>query len=460
MVKTIDESLDLIYAHVDYSMTHSKDVSKDVFSLDAIRLLCENLGNPQKCYPVIHAAGTKGKGSVCAMLASALENAGFKTGLYTSPHLIRFNERIQVSGKMITDEELIDLTNRVDEAVQKMDHISSFEFMTAMAFEYFKEQKVDIAVIETGLGGRLDSTNIVDPILTIITSISMDHTSFLGNTVEQIAAEKAGIIKPNVPVICGCQPYPEAAEVIKKTAAKQNSPWISVPDRYHFINQKENDHDDLLIWRVEDQSLMEKWCRDSENSAWKPTTVPLPLRGSHQLQNAAAVYAAINKLRSRYNDLDLKKAYEGISKAFWPCRFETLSEDKLLVADGAHNIDSMKKLGMALERYYGTKEITCIFGASEDKELKPMIAELAPHVDRFIMTRSTHPRAADPRTLAKIASETGRKNQIAETLEDAYAIYEQEGGNDSCFLVTGSLFVAGGIRELHMSKDPSLRYFG
>ena len=459
MVKTIDEALDLIYSFVDYSMTHVKDVSDHAFSLDAIRNLCEKLGNPQNDYSVIHIAGTKGKGSVCAMLAAALQNAGYKVGLYTSPHLIRFNERIMVDGKMISDEEIIDLTNRISRTADADGHVSTFEFTTAMAFEYFKEKKVDFAVVETGLGGRLDATNIVTPVLSVITSISLDHTGFLGNTIELIAAEKAGIIKPRVPVICGCQPYTEAEKVIRKAADKQKSPWISVADRYHFINQRENGRNSMAVWRVEDQKLMEKWCMSDERSDWKPAIISTPLRGLHQLQNTAAVYAALIKLKSIYYQLDLEKAIDGIQNTFWPCRFETLCESKLLVADGAHNADSIRQLSKALDQYYGSKEIICIFGASEDKELKTMIAELAPHVDRFIMTRSTHPRAANPRLLSQIASQTGRKNQIAETLEDAYAIYENLSGKDLCFLVTGSLFTAGGIRELHMQKDLSLRYF-
>lgn len=459
MVTTIDEALDLIYSHVDYSMTHAQNISRDAFTLDGIRLLCKELGNPQNSFPVIHIAGTKGKGSVCAMLASALQNAGFKTALYTSPNLIKFNERIQVNGKMITDEELIDLTNRVNIAVEKLDHISSFEFMTAMAFEYFKEQNVDIAVVETGLGGRLDSTNIVDPILTIITSISLDHTSFLGNTIKEIAAEKAGIIKPHIPVILAFQPYPEAKKVIKETAAKRHSPWISVPDRYRYINQRENGSDSMIIWRVEDQKLMELWSENNKSNFWSPNIIPQPLRGLHQMQNTAVVFAAINKIKSRYTHLDLQKAYEGIGKTFWPCRFEVLSNEKPLVADGAHNIDSIEKLCQLLDRSYGTKEIICVFGASGDKDLKPMIAALAPHIDCFIMTKSTHPRAADPHVLSRIASEIGRKNQIADSLEDAYNIYLNEGNENRCFLVTGSLFIAGGIRELHMKTDTSIRYF-
>lgn len=461
MVKTIDEALDLIYSFVDYSMTHAKDISNDVFTLDSVRSLTKKLGNPQNAYPVIHVAGTKGKGSVCAMLASALKNAGFKTGLYTSPHLIRFNERIMVDGTMINDEEIIDLTNRITSYIGVEDHVSTFEFTTAIAFEYFKEKNVDIAVIETGLGGRLDATNIVQPVLTIITSISMDHVSFLGDTIEKIAFEKAGIIKPNIPVICGCQPYPEAVKVIRETAAKKNSPWINVNERYHFLNQRNNDGpDSMMIWRAEEQKLMENHCVTGEHNVWKPFIIPLPLMGNHQMENAAAVYAALNKLKAGNKTFDLEKACAGIGKAFWPCRFEILNKSKTLVVDGAHNIDSILKLTTVLDRYYGTKRIVCIFGASEDKALQSMISELAPHVDQFIMTRSTHPRAADPKLLAKIASTIGRENIVADTLEKAYTIYENDLNEDACYIVTGSLFVAGGIREIHMKNDDSIRYFG
>ena len=216
----------------------------------------------------------------------------------------------------------------------------------------------------------------------------------------------------------------------------------------------------MLIWRVEDQKLMEAWTGHSESSFWAPAVVPLPLHGFHQMQNTAAVFAALNKLRPKFERFDFNKAISGIGNTFWPCRFELLCQEKPLVADGAHNIDSVEKLCMVLDRYYGTKSIVCIFGASEDKDLEPMIQKLAPHVDSFIMTRSTHPRAASPYLLAKIASEMGRVNQVAETLEEAYEIYKKRGTADHCFLATGSLFVAGGIRELFMNDHPELRYFG
>ena len=460
MINNFDDALDTIYSYVDYSMTHAKDVSKQAFSLNNISALLKKMGDPQKKYPVIHVAGTKGKGSVCAMLASALQNAGLKTGLYTSPHLMRFNERIMVNGKMIRDADITRLTADINEIVKSIDGISSFEFMTAMAFEFFKEQKIDIAVVETGLGGRLDATNVVDPILSVITSVSYDHTNFLGSTIEKIAAEKAGIIKKGIPVVCAFQPYSGAKTIIETIAAKNNAPWINVPDRYHFINRRTSaGGEGMLIWRVEDQKLMEKWCSAGASGNWQPGEIDLPLRGIHQMQNTAAVYAALNKIKSTFNSLDLKKAVEGISKTFWPCRFETLSEEPALIVDGAHNSDSIDKLNSLIDRYCGTKKVICIFGASEDKNIDVMITRLAPHVDEFIMTRSIHPRAADPKLLQHYAAETGRRNRVTNSLEEAFAIYEAEQDPSVCYIAAGSLFVAGGIRELYMKNHPDIRYF-
>ncbi len=459
MIKTIDDALDIIYSYVDYSMTHAKDLAKEPFSLKNIRALLSEMGNPQKNYPIIHVAGTKGKGSVCAMLSSALQNAGFKTGLYTSPHLIRFNERIMVDGEMISDREVVTLTEKINSAVKSVDRISSFEFMTAMAFEYFHKEKVDVAIVETGLGGRLDATNVADPVLTIITSVSQDHMNFLGDTIEKIAAEKAGIIKPNIPVICSYQPYENAKAVIKSAADKSKSPWINVPERYHYINQRGSQfRDSIVIWRTEDQKLAQKWASGDDTGDWAPAVIGLPLAGQYQMENAAAVYAAICKLKSIFN-LDISKASAGISDTFWPCRFERLMTGPDLITDGAHNTDSISRLANVIDRYYGTKKVKCIFGASEDKNLQKMIYSLAPHVDEFIMTRSTHPRAADPEELSRIASETGRKNRWTSSLEDAFAVFESEKDENTCYIATGSLFVAGGIRELCMKKDDKIRYF-
>ncbi len=461
MAEAIDEALDKIYSFVDYSMTHQIDVDKKVFTLDKIKVLLNKLGNPQKAYPVIHVAGTKGKGSVCAMLAAALQNTGLKVGLYTSPHLIKFNERIIVDGKMISDADVIDLTDRIGAVVSTMTNpASAFEFMAAMAFQYFKEQKVDVAVVETGLGGRLDATNTVDPILTVITSISIDHTNFLGDTIEQIAGEKAGIIKKNVPVICGPQQFQGAKYTIYEAAKKQNAPWIYVPDRYRYINLRSGlDMQQVLIWRVEDQKLMEDYCGGAGSENWEPTLLRFPLPGLHQMDNAATAFAALMKLKGFFPAFNMTKAIEGLEKTFWPCRMERVSESPLVILDGAHNDDSMKKLCAALDKYCGTRTIKCVFGASEDKKIDSMIRILAPHVDEFIMTKSSHPRAADPKLLQSYAVGVGRHSRIAGTIEEAYRMIESETDGSVCYIVTGSLFTAGDMRGLYMKKDNTLKYF-
>lgn len=461
MTEAIDEALDKIYSFVDYSMTHAIDVDKKVFTLDKMNVLLKKLGNPQNAYPVIHVAGTKGKGSVCAMLAAALRNTGLSVGLYTSPHLVKFNERIIVDGKMISDADIIALTDQIGETVSAMTNpVSAFEFMTAMAFEYFKEKKVDVAVVETGLGGRLDSTNTVDPILTIITSISLDHTDFLGDTIEKIAGEKAGIIRKNVPVICAPQQFDSAKKVIFDTAKRQSAPWIYVPDRYHYINLRSSlDMQRILIWRVEDQKLMQSYCTNPNHENWKPTVLRFPLPGLHQMDNAATVFAALMKLKGFFSSFEIQKAIEGLSQTFWPCRMERVSEFPLVILDGAHNDDSMKKLCAALDTYCGTRSIKCVFGASEDKTFNSMIRILAPHVDEFIMTKSSHPRAADPNLLLNAAVSVGRRSRIAETIEDAFGMIESESADNVCYIVTGSLFVAGDMRGLFMKKDNTLKYF-
>ena len=461
MTEAIDKALDKIYSFVDYSLTHAIDVDKKVFTLDKMKVLLSKLGNPQNSYPVIHVAGTKGKGSVCAMLAAALRSTGLSVGLYTSPHLVKFNERIIVDGKMISDEDVVALTDRIGATVSAMTNpVSAFEFMTAMAFEYFKEQKVDVAVVETGLGGRLDSTNTVAPILTVITSISLDHTDILGDTIEQIAGEKAGIIRENVPVICGPQQFDSAKKVIFDTAQRLNAPWIYVPDRYRYINIRSDlDMQRTMIWRVEDQKLMENYCEDPNHANWEPTVLRYPLPGLHQMDNAATVFAALMKLKGFFPSFDTRKAMEGLARTFWPCRMERVSELPFVILDGAHNDDSIKKLCAALDTYCGTRTVKCVFGASEDKTIDSMIRILAPHVDEFIMTKSSHPRAADPNLLQHTAVSLGRRSRIAETIEEAFGMIESESVDNVCYIVTGSLFTAGDMRGLFMKKDNTLKYF-
>ena len=456
--ENIQQTLDAIYSFVDYSLTHANQISPDVFSLTKIEQLLSQMSNPHLAYKVVHVAGTKGKGSTCAMISSGLRAAGFKVGLYTSPHLIRFNERIQINGKMISDQELIDCFNKIIPYVDESNPVSTFEITTAIAFEFFREKHVDYAVIETGLGGRLDATNVVKPILSVITSISIDHTTFLGNTLSLIAAEKGGIIKGGVPVIVAKQKE-EAKSVLRVIAAEKKSEWIDVENEYGAIPVEEHAFSQkIAIWKKTDQLRLAEWLEPQTKGLWKPEFVTIPFSGLHQAENAVAAYAALTAIKKQESNVDTKIMTEGLSETFWPCRFEKIQESPLIIADGAHNLDSIQKLIFLFNRFFGNREIICVFGASADKKCNEMINELAPNVSRFIVTRSTHPRAAIPKDLYDMVIRCGKQVLLTDCIEEAYDIICNS-ENDGIYIVTGSLFVAAGFREIVMQRKDNLPYF-
>lgn len=455
----IQETLDVLYGFVDYSMTHMEQVPAGAFSLTKITQLLHDMGNPQRAYPCIHVAGTKGKGSVCAMLAAALRNAGFKVGLYTSPHLIRINERFQVNGVMISDQTIIDIMNFILPFVDRAAPVSTFEIMTALAFEAFRRQKVDIAVIETGLGGRLDATNVLIPLVSVITSISMDHMNFLGGTLSEIAGEKAGIIKEGIPVVCAPQ-CPEAASVIASRAEQKHAELIDVRNEYRWETVQETpDGQQIVFWRVKDQPLMDAYRSGLNPTGYQPFTLSIPLSGSFQTENAVTAAAVLIKIQSLYTTIRWNDLASGFAKVFWPCRFERLSKNPLIIADGAHNQDSIQKLCALIKTFYDGKRLCCVFGCSEDKQFSIMIESLSSVVSQFIVTRSTHPRAADPEILADCCRANGKPCRLTKSLEEALTIVQEEEPEESVIIVTGSLFVAGGFRELLMKENGDLQYF-
>src|SRR5215204_1864982 len=317
-----NNALDYLYSFVDYSLKHISELAKAEFNLDRMFALMEQLGNPQAKYPIIHVAGTKGKGSVSALCASALQAAGYKTGLYTSPHLLDYVERIQVNGEPISHGQLIDLVEEVKPAVARTPKLTTFEITTALGFLAFAKNDVTAAVIEVGLGGRLDATNIVTPKVSVITSLSYDHMAVLGDTLAKIAGEKAGIIKQGVPVVSAPQKE-EALEVLERVAKIEGCSFTLVGKDVKF---------ELIESSLDGQSL-----HVVDNLRRSILDLRLPLLGSHQIENAAIAYTALKASSILISDEAIQK---GFSQVKWRARFEVIQREPPVIVDSAHNRDS------------------------------------------------------------------------------------------------------------------------
>lgn len=437
-------TLDYLYSFVDFSLTRASLWSTDQFDLTRMYNLMERLGNPQFSYPAIHIAGTKGKGSVAAMCESALRAAGYKTGLYTSPHLHEYTERIQVGGIPIHKTDLVALVDQVRSIIDSIEKLTTFEITTALAFLFFQHEKIDAAVVEVGLGGRLDATNVLSPIVSVITSISYDHTMILGNTLAEIAFEKAGIIKPGIPIVLSPQ-KPESRKVIEEIARERNAQLIDVGKRYQYSPlERSLGMQSFLIRDVRSGSGDNG--RDT-SPVPEPVRLEIPLLGDHQVENAATAYAALDEFQSRSLSLSSQAIQQGFANTAWIGRFEILSLDPTVIVDAAHNRDSAQKLNQTIHTYLPERPVTLVFGASEDKDIQGMLEELMPLVDRLILTRSFHPRSADTNVLEEIARPFRKPVHIYQDVVDALGFALQEYYPGQIILATGSLFIAAGVRE-------------
>ena len=443
--KSYQESLDFIYSFIDFSMKRHLDDSHRFFKLDRMRRMMDLLSNPQDNFLSIHVAGTKGKGSTASLCASGLRAAGYKTGLYTSPHLQEFTERIQIDGEQISRQALVDLVARIRPFTQQVPDITTFELMTALAFLYFQESQVNIAVVEVGLGGRLDATNILSPLVSVITPISYDHTAILGSTLTEIAFEKGGIIKPGVPVVISPQ-NPEAEQELLRLAAERGSPVIQVEQAYHLS--------------ITSHTLRAQEVAISANPG-NPTGVlslanpeiqiSLPLLGAHQAQNALTALGALDQVRARGLALSSEAVRKGFEQVEWPARFEILRESPPLVVDSAHNGDSMTRLRQSLDDYFPGQSFLLIFGASADKELDAMLNAILPRVEGVITTQSTHPRAADPAKLIEHIRSFGLPVEAHSPAEAALARALNLAGERAGIVVAGSVFIAAAVRDIWLS---------
>lgn len=405
--------------------------------LENIRILLSALGDPQLKYPAVLVAGTNGKGSVCAMLTRILFKHGFRPGLYTSPHLVRVEERIRIGETLIPRRDFCRLTsllkNRTDRLVRQR-RLSSpptyFEFLTALAFRYFQEQEVDIAVLEVGMGGRFDATNVVTPAISVITSISRDHQEYLGSSLCQIAGEKAGIIKSGIPVVCGVEKG-TAHGILKKRALEVGAPFFGVFDpRSRF----------LVIKRNRDYRFSFEW--EGERYDYTPG-----LQGEHQGRNAAVAIVSAIELGRRWRKTEKRKIIQGLTETRWDGRLETVARRPLVVLDGAHN-----EAGAAVLRRYAEdfvrKPMTLVFGVMKDKAIRKMVNLLFPLAQRVIITRVPYDRSAPPEEILEIASRFRAKVILQPDVKKAVLRALSLAGRQGLVLVAGSLFLVGEIKKI------------
>lgn len=393
--------------------------------LERIRTLCERLGNPQARMKFIHVAGTNGKGSVCAMLSSILTKAGYKTGLYTSPYIKHFNERMMIDGEMISDEELTTLTEYIRPIADAMeDKPTEFELITALAFEYFARHGCDLVILECGLGGRLDSTNIIEtPVLSIITGVALDHVAILGDTVEKIAREKAGIIKAGCPVLFGNNSHEDdALRVIAEVAADQGAP-LSVTDEAMLRNVR---------YSVDGTTF--------DYGEGKDYT--LRLLGVYQPYNAATVLSAVAALRDCGYNVSERAVREGLCTVYWPARFERLSDDPVVIYDGGHNPQGIAVAKKSIEAYFGNERILLLTGLMGDKDYSCMVSELAPLAERVYTVTPNNPRSLPADELAEVYRRFGADAVSFETVASAVdaAMRDARSENRPLF-VLGSLYL-------------------
>ena len=395
--------------------------------LSTIKSILHNLGNPQDTYRCIHVAGTNGKGSIASALASILHTSGYKIGLYTSPHLVRFNERICINNKPVPDANIVASYEAVNKANYGARKPTFFELTTAMALYEFGRQKVDWAVIETGMGGRLDATNIINPAISIISNISLEHQKYLGGTIGRIAGEKGGIIKKCVPVITGVK-QKSAISMLTKIANKQSAPFYRCGDAFRVRRCKNGTFTYFGI-----------------NNIWRDMRSGLP--GAHQIDNAALVLAACEMLNKNKAELSIQSIKDGLAQNRWPGRLEIVSSSPLVLLDGAHNLSAIRCLAKFLSENPTKQKITLITGILNDKPYAAMLACLLPLCSKAILTRPKINRALEPEKLYPIAKKIIPDVCIIPDVSEAVQHAIKTASSDEAICIAGSLYLVGEAKE-------------
>lgn len=427
-MRTYAEALDYLNRFISYERQQPAIYSPETLSLDRVHRLLDRLERPDRTFPAIHIAGTKGKGSTAAMIEAGLRAAGYRTGLYTSPHLHTFRERIRVNNELITREAFARLVDELEPHIAAVPGLTWFEIVTTLAFLHFAQARIEAGVIEVGLGGRFDATNVLTPLVSVITSLSMDHMNLLGPTLAHIAFEKAGIIKRRVPVVSAPQP-PEAFDVLRRVA-RFRATTITLVGR------------DVMVGPIE-QTLAAQRLRVNDGE------FQIPLLGAHQVINAATAVTALHIAGGRGLPVSDDAIRAGLRHVQWPGRLEILSREPLLVVDGAHNGDSAQQLARALREVFGRADWTLIIGVSADKDIPTMLDALLPIAARVIVTRARSVRAADVETLGRQITDRGRAPALTRSVPEALDLALQ---SPAPIIVTGSLFTVADARAAWFAR--------
>lgn len=448
-------ALDYIFNYVDYERRRSVPYTEAAWDLDRTRRVLAALGSPHANLRFVHVAGSKGKGSTAAMIEAVLRAHGMRTGLYTSPHLHTFRERIRVDGQLLDRNDLVRLLEQSRSAIEAVPGMTAFEIITALALLHFAQREVAWAVLEVGLGGRLDATNVVTPAVSVIAPISLEHTALLGNDLDSIAREKAGIVKPGVPVICAPQ-EPVALEAIEAVARRQGAPLVLLGRDWQWHST----YDSLNGQRFD-------VCRSGipapgqlARASCELSDLAIPLLGGHQLVNATVAAAAIQTLADqgmRFSEVALRRGLAGV---VWPARLEVLpgglQDEPAVVVDSAHNETSAGLLVTSLDAYFPARSFWLVLGVSSDKDVDALLRRFAPLFGRIICTRSRHPRALPGPELARIAQGVFGPTVVTTASSVAAALAQalREAPKEAVVCFAGSLFVAAEAREAWLACHP------
>ncbi len=433
-----------LYDHTDQERQRLVTYNNRTFSLERVRKLLNSLDNPHQQLKCVQIAGTKGKGSTCAMLASMLRKCGYTVGLYTSPHLIDLSERISVDEQQISHAELADLLKMIAnrERVLGGNRASFFEIMTAAALRHFADQAVDIAVLETGLGGRLDATTVVTPLVTGMAHISLDHMNILGNDLPSIAREKAGIFKKDVPAV-SVEQSPEVVAVLEEVAENAATPLEFTGRDIDFSYRFEATRELGPHTRV---------CITTETSRWDH--IPVPLRGEHQAHNCGLALAVMDKLKACGFEAPEEKLIAGLAGTDLPGRMEQVWNQPRVLIDGAHNATSITALIRALGAHISYDSLVLVFGSGQDKDVAGMLKQISLGADKVIFTRAkANPRACEPSELmAMFAEISGKMAQTAPSLTQAIQLAGRAVSREDLILITGSFYLAGEAKKYFNDK--------